>query len=149
MTRSTYFKVSKIAGLALATLLVSCGGTDPNDTATPAKLATCKVLSNWNLVQIGYSIENVVKILGQPNQVTATATAKTYLYEDCRIFYVEKTPDDKTTETNEFVGAYVFKGGTVTFTGGTGGYVSAINSPESEEVFIHELTTAEVLAFRR
>ncbi len=149
MTHSTFFKVSKIASLALAALLVSCGGTDPNDTATSAKLATCKVLSNWNLVQIGYSIENVVKVLGQPNQVTATATAKTYTYEDCRIFFVEKTPDDVTTDINEFVGRYVLKSGTVTFTGGTGGYVSAISAPESEEVFIHELTTAEVLAFKR
>lgn len=149
MTPSTYFKVSKFAGLALATLLVSCGGTDPNDTATPAKLATCKILSNWNLVQIGYSVENVVKILGQPNQVTATTSSKTYTYEDCRIFFVEKTPDDSTTPENEFVGTYILKSGTVTFTGGTGGYVSAINAPESEETFIHELTTAEVLAFRR
>jgi hypothetical protein len=134
-------KLGLVLALGASLALVGCGGDNPNESTSASDNPTCTRAANWAKISKGLTESNVIAILGSPTQITSTSTAKTFIYEKCRIFTVETTPDDPKTPfpLNEQKVKDVLVSGLVVFSSANNGYVASFTSPGViTETFIKE-----------
>lgn len=130
-------KLGLILALGASLALVGCGGDNPNNDTSGSANPSCTALSNWTKISKGLTESKVLSILGNPSQVTSDGSSKTYTYEDCRFFEVEKTA---ATATTPLVTEGQRFGGSVVFGSSSNGFVTSFASPGVPTAAYRELT---------
>jgi hypothetical protein len=122
-------KLGLVLALGASLALVGCGGDNPNESTSASNNPTCRSTANWAKISKGLTESKVLSILGNASQISSTSNSKTFIYESCRGFLVQTTPDDPATLVNEQVTKIEVFGGSVVFNAAQGGTVSTFASP--------------------